>query len=111
MYLRPRQIFEKFLVEEKINRLDARGRQAVEFKATGEEIFCVVTKAEAKEIEKLKSLKHEISHVLVQRYGRFKAKVGDLLIGGSRRFLVEALDNPAGVGFWQVYFCKERCDL
>ena len=111
MYLRPRSIFEKFLVSEKISRLDERGREVVEFKPTGEEIFCVVSKADSNEREKLKSLKHEVSHVLVQRYGRAQAKVGDLLICGTRNFIVEAVDNPAALGFWFLYYCTERFDL
>lgn len=111
MYLRPRSIFEKFLISEKISRLDERGRETVEFKPTGEEIFCAVSTTTPYEREKLKSLKHEITHELVQRYGRAKAKVGDMLINGTRRFLVEAVDNPGGVGFWFVYRCSERFDI
>ena len=111
MYLRPRQIFEKFLVAEKFNRLNARGQQSVEFVPTGEEVFCVVTNANLKEMERLKTLHHEVTHALAQRHGHAKAKVGDMLIGGMRKFLIQATDNPAGVGFWIVYFCKERFDL
>ena len=111
MYLRPRQIFERFLVEEKIDRLDARGGQCSEYKPTGEAVFCVVTRADPTEIEKMKSLHHDVSHVLVQRGGRAKAKVGDRLIGGERKFLVQAVDNPGGIGQWYAYFCNERFDL
>ena len=104
-------MFEKFQIAEKINRLDARGRQSVEFKPSDEIIFCVVTNADLKEMEQLKTLHHEVTHALAQRHGHALAKVGDMLIGGTRKFLVQAVDNPAGVGFWTTYLCKERFDL
>ncbi len=111
MYLKPRQIFEKFLVEEKISRINDIGRQAVEFKATGAEIFGVVSSAEPYEREKFKGLKHEISHVIIQKLGAIKAKVGDRLINGEKIFCVEAVDNPAGLGQWYLYYVSERFDL
>lgn len=111
MYLRPRSIFTKFLVEEKINRLDARGRQEVDFKSTGEQIFAVVSSAEPKERERWHALGHTVTHEVIQRLGRIRAKVGDLLVSGDKKFLVQAIDDPAALGQWYIYYCEERFDI
>ncbi len=111
MYLRPRQIFEKFLIAKKKTRIDEVGRQRIEFTATGEEILGVVSTAEPKEIEKWSSLKHEITHEIIQRLGAVKANVGDVLIKEDKHYLVQAVDNPAGLGQWYIYYCLERADL
>ena len=111
MYLRPRQIFEKFLVTAKITRLNDSGRSVVEFKPTGEVLFGVVSSAEPKEVERWKTLSHTVTHVIIQHLGRVKAKVGDCLIKGEKFYLVQAIDDPAGLGQFTIYYCEERFDL
>lgn len=111
MYLKPRQVFEQFLIEEKRTRINDIGRQMIEYVATGEEIFGVVSSAEPHEVEKWRALKHEISHVIIQHLGRAKAAVGDRLINGEKKYLVEAVDNVIGAGQFYLYYVKERFDL
>ena len=103
MYLRPRSPFEKFLVHEKITRLDEIGRQVVEFKPTGEILFGVISITNATEVEKYKALRHEVSHTIVQRGGRIMARVGDLLVKEDGKYL-------AG-GQWYYYWVNRRNDL
>lgn len=110
MYLRPRSIYEKLLIEEKRTRIDPSGRQVVEFKPTGEEILGVVSTAEPADREKFKSLRHEVSHVIIQHLSRLKAKVGDRLVKGDKIYYVEATDEPAGLGQWYLYWVSERFD-
>ena len=111
MYLRPRSIAEKFIVEEKITRLDDSGRSVVEFKPSGEILFGVISMTTPVEIEKYKSLRHEITHIIVQRYGTAKAKVGDMLVKADKKFLVQAVEDIAGIGHWINYFVTDRRDL
>lgn len=111
MYLRPRQVFEKFLVTEKNTRLNEIGRCVTEFKSTGEMILGVVSSAEPKEVERWKALSHTVTHVVIQHLGRVKAKVGDCLINGAKKFFVQAVDDPAGLGQFTIYYCEERFDL
>lgn len=110
MYLRPRGVFEKFIVTRKESYLDARGNQRVEFKPAGD-LFGVIASADPNEQEKFKALKHEVTHTIVQRLGNARANVGDVLINGARKFVVQAVDNPAGLGQWYIYYAKERFDL
>ena len=110
MYLRPRQIFERLIVEEKRTRIAPDGRQIVEFVPSGEEILGVISTVETFEREKFKGLRHEASHGIVQRLGRIKAKAGDRLISGDRKFIVSHIDNPGGLSQWYVYWCNERFD-
>ena len=110
MYLRPRSPFEKFLVHEKITRLDEIGRQVVEFKPTGEILFGVVSITNATEVEKYKALRHEVSHTIVQRGGRIMARVGDLLVKEDGKYLVQDVETVAG-GQWYYYWVNRRNDL
>lgn len=110
MYLRPRSIYEKLLIEEKRTRIDPSGRQVVEFKPTGEEILGVVSTAEPADREKFKGMKREVSHVIIQHLSRLKAKVGDRLVKGDKIYYVEATDEPAGLGQFYLYWVSERYD-
>lgn len=110
-YLHPRSIFEKFLIAEKITRLDEMGRSVVEFKDTGKILFGVISTTTPYEREKFLGLKHEVSHFVVQKLGDVRAMVGDLLIKGDKKYLVQAVENPAGLGQYFVYHVNERADL
>ena len=111
MYLRPRSIFEVFLIAEKITRLDEMGNSRIEYKDTGKILFGVISASTPYEREKFKGLKHETSHYIVQKLGDVRAMVGDLLIKGEKKYLVQAVENPAGLGQYFIYFVNERHDL
>ena len=106
-YLRPRSLFEKFLVREKVTSQNEIGRVIVEFKDTDEIIFGLISRADYKEVEKYKSTHHEATHVVVSR-GNVKAKIGDMLVKVDRKFLVTAVETIAD---WVNYFIVERKDL
>ena len=108
MYLRPRQIGEKFIVEEKITRVDETGRAVVEFKPKGEILFGVLSQLNPKEVEKWQGTKHFASDVIIQKFGRTKAKVGDKLINGETVYLIQSIEEVAG---WRLYYVKERGDM
>ena len=110
VYLKPRQIFEKFLVEEKRTRLDEIGNSRVEFVASGE-LFGVISTVEPHEVEKWHGLKHTVTHKIVQHLGASRAQVGDKLIKADKIFFVEAVDDISGLGQFFVYFVSERADV
>ena len=111
MYLKPGNVFERFRLEVKQVRISSTGRQEVEYAPTDKEILGVVSSLKPDEVEKLKSLKHEADCVIVQRQGEAAATIGDRLIKGTRKFYVEAVENPAGLGQFHLYFCNSRRDL
>lgn len=111
MYLRPRQLFAKFIVEEQISRVDANGRIVKEFQSTGEQLFGVVSSVNPNEVEKWRGLKHEVTHKIVQRLGTIKAQIGDKLICGDKVFIVEAIDDVLNFGQWRIYFVTQRGDV
>lgn len=110
MYLKPRQIFEKFLVEEKRTRLDEYGNSRVEFVANAE-LFGVISTVEPHEVEKWHGLKHTVTHKIVQHLGAARAQIGDKLIKADKIFFVEAVDDISGLGQFFVYFVSERADV
>ena len=111
MYLRPRQIFEKFLVEEPVTRVDDNGRVVKEFQPTGSQLFGVMSNVNPDEVEKWRGLKHEVTNKIVQRFNTTRANVGDKLICGEKVFLVEAVDDVSNLGQWRIYFVTRRGDL
>lgn len=111
MYLKPRSIFERFLIERKQTRISDTGRQAIEYSATGDEILGVISSLKQNEVEKFKALKHEVDCVIIQRLGAIKANVGDRLVKADRKYYVESVENPAGVSQFYLYFCNERKDV
>ena len=111
MYVRPRQIFEYFLVMERVIRVSDAGRTVTEFRATGAQVLGAVGTAKVEEVEKWRALKHEITHTIVQHRGGAVAKVGDVLVKGNQKFIIEGVGNPAGLGEFFVYYVKERADL
>ena len=111
-YLRPRSFVETFLVETKTQSINESGRVSskFEYKATGKVIHGVLAGATTSEIEKWKQLQHEISHTIVQRFSEVKAKEGDRLVNGSRSFLVLGVDDVSMLGYYILYYVKERND-
>ena len=110
MYLTPRRFFEKFIVEEKITRLDSIGRVSVEFSAVGK-LMGIISSAEPHEIEKWRGLKHTITHKIVQYLGKISANVGDKLIKGDKVYFVEAVNDVSSLGQFIIYYVSERSDV
>lgn len=107
MLMRPRSLFDKYIVEEKITRVNEIGRQVVEYKPNGEIINGCISQTNPAEVEKYKLLRHEITHVIISK-GKIKAKEGDLLIKIDKKYLVQNVEQIAD---WTNYFVKERRDL
>ena len=110
MYLRPRQLFEKFLVEEVQSRADSNGRVVKSFVSSGELFGCISTIL-PNEAEKLAGLKHKATHKIVVRFGRSEVKIGDKLIRGDKIYLIEAVDDISRLGQFTVIYVTERGDL
>lgn len=108
MYLRPRQLFEKFLVSEAITRVDVGGHVQKEFITRGE-IFGCITNFRPREGERFFGLKHDITHKIVARWGQTAANVGDKLVNVGGTYLVEAVEELAN--HFKIYFVTRRGDL
>ena len=108
MYLRPRNAFERFLVQSKVSRADSSGRVTVEFKDNGF-LFAAIDTLHPHEVEKWRALKHQVDVVLIQHGGEKSANIGDRLIGGARIFLIQHVEPT--LGGWHLYYCQERFDL
>ena len=108
MYLRPREVFSRFLVEESVSRVDEGGRVVKDFQPVGE-LFGALTSTNPHEVEKFHGLKHDATHKIVVRWGRVDLKAGDRLVRGDEIYLVQAAEDAAGQ-FTIVYVTK-RGDL
>lgn len=111
MYLRPRGIFEKFCVAERKTHLDEIGRTRVEFEETDRILFGVISTVSQYEREKWSGLKREVTHQIIQKLGERRVQIGDMLIKGDRKYLVQAAENPGGIGQFLVYYVNERFDI
>ena len=110
MYVRPRMLFEKFLVEGAVARADDNGRVIKSYEPSGELFGCIST-ITPNEAEKLSGLKHKATHRIVVRWGRTCARSGDKLIRGDKVYLVETVDDIARLGQFTVIYVTQRGDL
>jgi len=54
---------------------------------------------------------HPMLYKIIQQGTENRAKHGDVLVLGNRRFTVKGIHNPAGLDHFTVYFAEEREDL
>lgn len=110
MILRPRQLFESFVVERPTTRADSSGRVVKVFEVTGKLSGCIST-ITPNEAEKLSGLKHKATHQIAVRFGNSDVKSGDKLIRGDSVYLVETVDDISRLGQFTVIYVTERGDL
>lgn len=116
--LRPGQGFQKFRVLRRESGLTTSGRPRAKSEADKGEFYGMITQASPTEIEQHKQLGHPITHTIVQRGTKNRAKATDILelvVDGEekgRRFQVQGEpQDPGELGHFLVYKVEERADL
>ena len=115
--LRPGQGFKPFKVLRREGGLTAKGRPTTSVLKPQGEFFGIISQASPKEIEQHKQLGTPITHTIVQRGTRNRAKATDILeleqTGcNPRRFLVQGdPKDPGELGHFLIYYVEERDDL
>lgn len=107
MYLRPGNLYKEFVIESNDQKLSGGGRVINSYSGNGVKTLkgCLAEASpETKEI--WGQLNHTVTHTIEQA-GRAAAKGGDVLILGSRRFFIEALDDAGGLGISVIYYVRE----
>lgn len=115
--LRPGQGFKAFSVLRKKGGTTATGRpKATELLRDGE-FYGIISQASQKEIEQWKQNGHPITHTIVQRGTKDKAKAEEILElkdelnGTKRRFKIKGVNDPGELGHFTIYHVEERNDL
>ena len=114
--LRPGQGFQPFKVFRKEGGLATSGRPTASGRKPVGEFYGMISQASPKEIEQHKQLGTPITHTIVQRGTKNRAKATDILMLGegetARRFKVQGEPkNPGELGHFLVYTVEERADL
>lgn len=110
-YLRPGNTFKDFFVGVKTGSVDGKGRTGGSYKADAKRpIQAVFAQATPQEKARWKQIQHPITHTLVDR-GKPKAKTGDMLMSGNRRFFIQGVDEPGQLGLYTIYYVEERKDV
>lgn len=114
--LRPGQGFKKFRVLRKQGGLATSGRPTASGHTPAGEFYGMLTQASPTEIEQHKQLGNPITHTIVQRGTKNRAKATDILVLGEgeneRRFRVQGKPkDPGELGHFLVYTVEERDDL
>lgn len=107
MYLKPRQLFDEFVIQKLISRVDEGGRVVKIFEPSGR-LFGCISNVNPSEAEKFMGLKHNVTHKIVQFWGRTTASTGDKLIRADKIYLIE---HVAKIQQFTVYHVNERSDL
>lgn len=116
--LRPGQGFKPFRVLRRVSGVTSGGRPHTNSLAPQGEFIAMLTQASPTEIERHKQLGHPITHTILQRGTKNRAKATDILElvveGGQkgRRFLVQVEpQNPGELDHFLIYKVEERFDL
>ncbi len=114
--LRPGQGFQRFNVLSNEGGLSERGRPLKTFMPAGE-IVGMLTVASVGEMQQWRGKElnkqdaHPMFYKIIQQGNENRAKYGDVLVLGKRRFTIKGIHNPASLDHFTVYFAEEREDL
>lgn len=115
--LRPGQGFKLFTVLRREGGLTNTGRPHTSSLEVQGEFYGIISQASPKEMEQHKQLGSPITHTIVQRGTKNRAKATDILelkqCGcETRRFMVKGEPHdPGELGYFLVYKVEERADL
>ena len=114
--LRPGQGFREFNVLRRVGGTTATGRPHTSQLEKRGEFYGIISQASQNEREQWKQDGHPITHTVIQRGIKCRAKATDVLelktpAGEVRRFLVQGVHDPAELGHFISYKVEEREDL
>ena len=112
--LRPGQGFKAFRVLRREGGLTESGRPYTGKLTPVGEFFGIISQASTTEREQHKQLGNPITHTIVQRGTKSRAKATDVLelVAEGRKFLVKGEpQNPGELGHFLIYSVEERADL
>lgn len=112
--LRPGQGFKPFRVHRRVSGTTPTGRPRTEKLEPQGEFFGIISQASPTEKEQWKQAGHPITHTIVQRGTKNRAKATDVLEleAEGRRFFVQGQpQDPGELGHFLVYKVEEREDL
>lgn len=111
MYLRPGNMFKRFIIENNEETVGEFGRPKAAYSdEPDKELKGCLADATENDRERWKQLQHPITHTIVQR-GLPLAKEEDRLILSDRVFIVHAVDDCGSLGITTIYYAEERKDL
>ena len=112
--LRPGQGFKSFRILRREGGLTEKGRPTTSSLKSQGEFLGMITQASPTEIEQHKQAGSPITHTIVQRGTKCRAKATDVLEleREGRRFLVKGdPQDPGELGHFLIYKVEERDDL
>lgn len=112
--LRPGQGFKQFLVYKREGGTTDSGRPRTSSKTQRGEFYGMITQATPAEIEQHKQLGSPITHTILQRGTKNRAKANDIIemAEEGRQFQVKGEpQDPGELGHFLIYKVEERADL
>lgn len=111
--LRPGQGFKPFCVLSRCGGVSESGTPFTGKLAHVGKIVGIISQASQKEQEQWKQSGHPITHTIVQKGAKGRAKPTDVLElpDSKRRFLVQGVQDPGELGHFTIYHVEERADL
>lgn len=110
--LRPGQGFKPFSVLRRSGGTTPAGRPTSGKLEPVGVILGIISQASQTEKEQWKQSGHPITHTIVQRGTKDRAKATDVLeLEGGRRFRVQGVGDPGELGHYTIYHVEEREDL
>lgn len=116
---RPGQGFKPFKILKRVGGVSKSHRPGTARLECQGEFYGMISQASPREVEQWKQSGHPISHTIVQYGSQNNAVETDIIElnepgsnkAKTRKFLVQAVRDPGGLGHTVVYKVEERVDL
>lgn len=112
--LRPGQGFRAFCILRRVGTTTANGRPYTEELDQVGRFYGIISRVSPQIKEQWKQAGTPVTHTVLQRGTKPKAKAGDILelAGDGRQFMVTTEpENPGELGHFLIYTVEERMDL
>lgn len=107
----PGQQLKTFNVLRKKAELDGKNRLRYSSEPEPVDSFKgTISQASQREIERFKSIEHPITHTIVVRL-RAPVKAEDMLERDGKKYFVQGVDDPLGVGLYTIIYCNQEAGV
>lgn len=106
----PGQQLKTFNVYRKASSLDAKNRLKYGELEPVDSFKGTIAQANQREVERFKSMEHPITHTIVASL-RVPVQAEDVLERDGKRYFVQGVDDPLGIGLYTIIYCKHEAGV
>lgn len=108
IFMTPGEQIKTFEVYSKVSMTSSYGKILKGDSVKSGKIYGTISESDQREKEEWNRLNHPISHTIVV-HGACSVKAEDILLSEEKReFIVQGVENPAGMGIFYIIYCLHK---